>query len=66
MAKKQKVAEDHKVKSIQSDHWVIEYAEGFNSITRYSKSFHIPDAELLELMDLLEKWRTINLHRIGT
>ena len=49
--------DDPEIQCFKSEHWTINHRNGFNSVSRYSKTFHIPDEELVELAQLLEKWK---------
>ena len=56
---KKKVSETSQpeVQTFSSEHWTIKYRGGFNDIMRLTKTFYIPDAELDELAQLIEKWK---------
>lgn len=59
MTTKKKVSETSQpeVQCFKSEHWTINYRGGFNAITRVTKTFYIPDAELDELAQLIAKWQ---------
>lgn len=53
---KKKQKDDLEIQTFRSEHWSISHRNGFNSVSRYSKTFHIPDDELVELKQLIGKW----------
>lgn len=42
---------------LKSEHWSIKRVAGYSEVSRFSKTFYIPDDEMVELHELLTAWR---------
>lgn len=56
-AKKKPTAEPEEIGLLKTEHWSVKTVSGFSAVSRFSKTFYIPDDELVELHELLTKWR---------
>ena len=57
MPTKKKTAEEESHDLLHTEHWSITTRDGFSSISRFTKTFYIPDEEMLELHTLLTVWK---------
>ena len=56
-AKKKQTAEEETPDLLKSEHFSIQTRDGFSSVSRVSKTFYIPDNEMVELHLLLTRWK---------
>lgn len=54
---KKKQIDEQEVPLLKSEHFSINTRDGFSSVSRISKTFYIPDDEMVELHELLTTWR---------
>lgn len=56
-AKKKQTTEEETPDLLKSEHFSIQTRDGFSSVSRFTKTFYIPDEEMLELHTLLTVWK---------
>ena len=57
MTAKKKTAEEESPDLLTTKCWSITTRDGFSSVSRFTKTFYIPDEEMLELHTLLTVWK---------